>query len=80
VEHWAEVRVLLKSLRLNIVDDRDITANVLASCDGVAATRAQAFNENSAMIDNFLAVPGSAVYEQMNSGAWQYRIVRAQRV
>jgi len=31
------------------------------------------------MIDNFLAVPGSAVYEQMRSGAWEYRIVRARR-
>ncbi len=29
------------------------------------------------MIDNFLAVPGSPVYEQMHSGAWEYRIVRA---
>ena len=79
VERWAEVMVLLNSLGFTIADNRDITANVLASCDAVAATRAQAFNENSALIDNFLAVPGSMVYEQMNSGAWQYRIVRASR-
>jgi len=52
----------------------------LASCDAVAATRAQAFDEPGALIDNFLAVPGSAVYEQMRSGAWEYRILRAQRV
>jgi hypothetical protein len=32
------------------------------------------------MIDNFLAVPGSAVYEQMSTGAWQYRILRAERL
>jgi hypothetical protein len=32
------------------------------------------------MIDNFLAVPGSMVYEQMRSGAWDYRILRARRV
>ena len=56
-----------------------ITPNVLASCDEVAATRAQAFGGSSAMIDNFLAVPGSAVYEQMRSGAWEYRILRAGR-
>ena len=61
-------------------DDRHITPNVLASCDEVAATRAQAFGEASAAIDNFLAVPGSAVYEQMRSGAWEYRILRAERL
>jgi ubiquinone/menaquinone biosynthesis C-methylase UbiE/NAD(P)-dependent dehydrogenase (short-subunit alcohol dehydrogenase family)/acyl carrier protein len=79
VQRWAEVRALLEPLGLRVASDRHITSNVLASCDEVAATRAQAFNESSAAIDNFLAVPGSAVYEQMKSGAWEYRIVRAQR-
>ncbi len=79
VERWMEVRVLLPSLGLQIESERDITANVLASCDEVAGTRAQAFGGHSEMIDNFLAVPGSGVYEQMRSGAWQYRIVRATR-
>jgi len=79
VERWMEVRVLLPSLGLSIESERDITANVLASCDAIAGTRAQAFGGHSEMIDNFLAVPGSAVYEQMRSGAWQYRIVRATR-
>jgi phthiocerol/phenolphthiocerol synthesis type-I polyketide synthase E len=79
VERWMEVRVLLPALGLKIEKERDITANVLASCDAIAATRAQAFGGHSEMIDNFLAVPGSGVYEQMRSGAWQYRIVRATR-
>jgi SAM-dependent methyltransferase len=79
VQRWAEVRALLEPLGLTIVTDRHITPNVLASCDDVAATRAQAFNESSAALDNFLAVPGSAVYEQMRSGAWEYRIVRARK-
>ena len=79
VERWLEVRALLAPLGLLIKNERDITANVLASCNDVAATRAQAFGGHDAMIDNFLAVPGTAVYEQMNSGAWQYRIVRAER-
>ncbi len=79
VERWMEVRVLLPALGLKIENERDITANVLASCDAIAATRAQAFGGHSEMIDNFLAVPGSGVYEQMRSGAWQYRIVRATR-
>lgn len=80
VERWLEVRVILAPLGFTILGERDITRNVLASCDEVAATRAQAFGGHDEMIDTFLAVPGSAVYEQMNSGAWQYRILRAQRV
>jgi SAM-dependent methyltransferase/acyl carrier protein len=79
VQRWMEVRVLLGPLGFTITDDRHITANVLASCDQVAATRAQAFGGSSALMDNFLAVPGSAVYEQMRSGAWEYRILRARR-
>jgi hypothetical protein len=75
-----EVRALLGPLGFRVVDERHITPNVLASCDDVATTRAQAFGAASAMIDNFLAVPGSAVYEQMRSGAWEYRILRAERV
>jgi phthiocerol/phenolphthiocerol synthesis type-I polyketide synthase E len=29
------------------------------------------------MIKDFLAVPGSTVYEQMRTGAWEYRIMRS---
>ena len=79
VERWLEVRALLAPLGLTIKAEREITANVLASCDEVAVTRAQAFGGQDAAIDNFLAVPGSPVYEQMKSGAWQYRILRAER-
>jgi len=79
VQRWMEVRALLPPLGLAIDTDRDITTNVLASCDDVATTRAQAFGGSNPMIDNFLAVPGSMVYEQMRSGAWEYRILRARR-
>ena len=42
--------------------------NVLASCDEVAAARTGRRSASAdAMIDNFLAVPGSAVYEQMRT-------------
>jgi SAM-dependent methyltransferase len=79
VQRWMEVRALLGPLGFRILTERHITPNVLASCDQVAATRARAFGGADAMIDNFLAVPGSAVYEQMQSGTWEYRIVRAVR-
>jgi phthiocerol/phenolphthiocerol synthesis type-I polyketide synthase E len=80
VQRWAEVLALLGPLGLSVEQNRHITPNVLASCDDVAGLRAQAFEEDSALIDNFLAVPGSAVYEEMHSGAWEYRILRARRV
>jgi phthiocerol/phenolphthiocerol synthesis type-I polyketide synthase E len=80
VQRWMEVRALLGPLGFRIQSERDITANVLASCDDVAANRTKAFGGSSEMIDNFLAVPGSAVYEQMNSRAWEYRILRAERL
>jgi hypothetical protein len=80
VTRWLEVRALLAPLGLSTESDREITPNVLASCDEVAATRAQAFGGSTAAVDNFLAVPGSMVYEQMKSGNWEYRIIRATRV
>lgn len=76
-QRWLEVRAILQVLGMTAEDDRDITANVLASCDEVASGRVQAFGDGSPMLDNFLAVPGSAVYEQMNTGTWQYRIMRS---
>jgi len=79
IQRWAEVRMLLASLGLLAENERNITSNVLKSCDEVAANRAKAFGGSSEMIDNFLAVPGSAVYEQMASGAWEYHIIRARR-
>ena len=79
VQRWMEVQVILGGLGFRVVDRRNITPNVLASCDNVAALRAQAFGQPDAMIDNFLAVPGSMVYEQMRSGAWEYRILRSDR-
>lgn len=79
VARWLEVRALLGPLGLTIKTDREITPNVLASCDAIAGLRTQAFGETSATMDNFLAVPGSHVYEQMKSGNWEYRIIRAVR-
>ena len=79
-QRWPEVRALLTSLRFIIVRERAITANVLASCDVVVTTRAEEFGRSDAIADNFLAVPGSAAYEQMRSGAWEYRILRSRRV
>lgn len=74
---WPEVRAILAVLGLTVETDREITANVLASCDEIAAGRVHAFGEPTAAIASFLAVPGSPVYEQMRTGVWEYRIVRS---
>jgi len=76
-QRWMEVRAILSVHGFTVSVDREITANVLASCDQVAGHRTKAFGESSQMIDNFLAVPGSTVYEQMRTGAWEYRIMRS---
>ena len=66
-----------RPLRIDLAKARAVPS-AGSALDG-SACAAQAFGGASAMIDNFLAVPGSAVYDQMHSGAWEYRIVRAER-
>ena len=66
----------LKYLGFEIERERDITANVLRSCDEVARNRVQAFDSRNdgELMQNFLATPGSNVYQEMQSGHWSYRI------
>ncbi|MEA2905943.1 MAG: hypothetical protein QOI12_3330 [Alphaproteobacteria bacterium] len=61
--------------------DRDITNNVLLSCDEIAATRVQAFDSRNDqnLMQNFLATPGSQVYQEMRSGHWNYRILKLRK-
>ena len=68
----------LKDLGFDIEDERDITQNVLLSCDEIAASRLGAFGGDQEM-SNFLAAPGSAVYDSMKSGEWSYRIWRLRK-
>jgi acyl transferase domain-containing protein/SAM-dependent methyltransferase/acyl carrier protein len=75
---WPEVRAILGSLGLVTHVDRVITPSVLASCDEISLRRAKVFGSRTPDLDNFLAVPGSPVYEQMRSGSWEYRIMRSQ--
>jgi len=61
--------------------NRDITRNVLLSCDQVAAARVQAFDgrNDQQLMHNFLATPGSDVYKEMQSGRWEYRIFKLRK-
>jgi phthiocerol/phenolphthiocerol synthesis type-I polyketide synthase E len=76
-ERWPETQSLLKATALSIVHNRPITANVLASCDIGATKRAALFGRRDKMLNEFFALPGSVAYENMRSGAWEYRIIRS---
>ena len=69
---------MLKNTGFTLEVDRDITANVLLSCDEVARARVGAYDAGNdpELMNNFLAAPGSQVYEDMRTGRWSYRIYR----
>lgn len=76
VQQAASNIAYLQHIGFEVERDRDITSNVIASCDEIAATRVQAFDSRNdqQLMQNFLATPGSQVYEEMRSGRWTYRI------
>ncbi|MEV6365244.1 class I SAM-dependent methyltransferase [Nocardia asteroides] len=76
-ERWVSIRSELARLGFVATIDRDITANILASRDEAAPRGAKAFDSESDAMKNFLAVPGSEVYEQMRQGVIEYRIIRS---
>jgi len=77
-EDWDNVRMRLKALDFSVENDRDITANVLASRDQASRNYEQIYGDGSARVANFLALPGSAIYEQLRAGLLEYRIMRSQ--
>jgi SAM-dependent methyltransferase len=77
-EDWDYVRTRLRALGFSTEADRDITANVLASRDQASGNWAQVYGDGNARVANFLALPGSAIYEQLRAGLLEYRIMRSQ--
>ncbi len=73
-----------RSLQQNgliIEQDRDITTNVFLSSDEIGQTHFNAFyqgNDNEFMT-NFLAVPGSKMYNDMRDGNTTYRIYKLRK-
>jgi SAM-dependent methyltransferase len=63
---------------LTLERDRDITWNVLRSCDEIAENRTAAFgaHNDAELMQNFLAAPGSAVYDNLRRQQWVYRILK----
>jgi SAM-dependent methyltransferase len=77
-DDWDYVRTRLKALGFVTENDRDITANVLASRDHASNNWDQVYGDGNARVANFLALPGSSIYEQMRAGLLEYRILRSQ--
>jgi SAM-dependent methyltransferase len=80
-QQFASSRAYLDHLGLELERDRNITRNVLLSCDEVSATRVGAFDSRNDphLMQNFLATPGSEVYENLRSGRWEYRILKLRK-
>jgi hypothetical protein len=61
---------------------RDITSNVVRSCDELAGIHAQAFDAGNApeVLGEFLAVPGSQNYDNLRSRRLVYGIWRLRKI
>lgn len=70
-----------RRLGFALQQNRDITRNVLLSCRETAALRSRAFAGmvEQAAIGNFLSIPGSTMFEDMESGRKVYRILKLAR-
>lgn len=57
---------------------QDITSNVLLSCDETAGAHARAFHgeNDQALMDSFLGVPSTALYDAMKDGTQRYLMYR----
>jgi ubiquinone/menaquinone biosynthesis C-methylase UbiE len=66
----------LQEMGFSIEINRNITHNVLLSCDDAAKRHATAFDEANKLMENFLSLPGSKVYTEMENGTTTYRIFR----
>jgi len=71
----------LRHIGFELERDRDITNNVLLSCNEIASTRLQAFDSrnDSGLMENFLATPGSDVYQALKSNLLVYRILKLRK-
>lgn len=77
-EDWDYVRARLTALGFVTESDRDISANVLASRDQASDNWEQVYGDGNPRVANFLALPGSAIYEQLRAGLLEYRVLRSQ--
>jgi hypothetical protein len=61
--------------------ERDISDDVLLSCDEIAQRRVQTFDSRNEpqLLQNFLAVPGSRAYEDMKARRWPDKVLKLRK-
>jgi ubiquinone/menaquinone biosynthesis C-methylase UbiE/uncharacterized protein YbaR (Trm112 family) len=75
-EKYAWCESYLEKLGFVIEHKRDITSNVLLSCDEIASKRKRHYGQDDFNdVADFLAVPGSPTYDAMASGEALYSIL-----
>ena len=81
VADWTAHIAFLKQLGFVLDRERDITVNVLLSCDEVAQSRVQAFHNGNdpRLMQNFLATPESEVYVEMSKRRWTYTLLKLRK-
>lgn len=69
---------MLAAVGLRLEHRRDISSNVLLSCDETAARNARAFADSNdqKLMEDFLGVPESGLYEAMKQGTQRYMLYR----
>jgi phthiocerol/phenolphthiocerol synthesis type-I polyketide synthase E len=77
-----ERRRCFADLGFEIESERDITENVILSCDETAQTHRTAigYEHDAGVLGDFLALPGSAVYRGMSDGTLAYQIYKNRRI
>lgn len=75
-----ELEASLAETGFQMLRRRDVTSNVLLSCDDSAGTHARLFVGNNEQVTvNFLAVPGSRVYNDMKNSTQVYIIYQLRK-
>ncbi|MGD2084781.1 MAG: methyltransferase domain-containing protein [Candidatus Aminicenantes bacterium] len=63
----------LENMGFSILRNQDISSNVLLSCEEISKIRES--KKNIRLYETFLVVPGSQVYEELNTGVKRYKIL-----
>ena len=68
----------LRETGFHMERELDITRNVLLSCDDISSHHAKIFlkENHQGVMNNFLAVPNSPVYNHMRTGQYKYMLFK----
>jgi ubiquinone/menaquinone biosynthesis C-methylase UbiE len=72
-EMFAIYEDYLENIGFSIIRNQDISSNVLLSCEEISKIRAS--KKNIRLYETFLVVPGSPVYEELETGVKRYKIL-----